>query len=78
MEFKPLDQDERIPPKKGVYVEDLLILICLVPLFILGVFFRDRWWAQAGLGLVLIVMAAVLVRRVRRVHRAFTDPEEYP
>ena len=62
--------------RTGVYVEDLVILVTLVPLFILGVFFRFTWWGQTGLVVLLVVMAAVFVRRFRRVHRAFTGRDE--
>jgi hypothetical protein len=47
-----------------------------VALFVLGVFFRGRWWGQAGLGVVLVVMVIVFVRRLRRVHRAFMERDD--
>lgn len=62
--------------RTGVYVEDLVILLSLVPLFILGVFFRLTWWGQAGLAVLLVAMVALFVRRFRRVHKAFTGRDE--
>jgi hypothetical protein len=64
------------PSKHGIYLEDAVILLALVPLFILTVFFRTTLWGQAGLLVVLIVMAVVFVRRLRRVHRSFTGRGE--
>ncbi len=61
--------------KTPIYIEDALILLALVPLFVLTVFFRGQRWAQVGLVVVLIVMVIVFVRRIRRVHRAFTSEE---
>lgn len=58
--------------KAGLYLEDALIVLAVVALFVLTVFFRDRWWGQAGLGVVLVVMGVVLFFRLRRTHRAFT------
>lgn len=55
-----------------MYVEDALILLAIVALFVLGVFFRRTSWGQGGLLVVLVVMAVVFVRRFRRTHRAFT------
>lgn len=62
--------------KTHIYLEDALILLALIPLFVLTVFFRDELWAQVGLVVVLIVMALVFVRRLIRVHRAFTGGDE--
>jgi hypothetical protein len=45
-------------------------------LFVLTVFFRNTVWGQVGLAVVLVVMIIVFVRRLRRVHRAFTEPDE--
>jgi len=64
------------PSKLGIYVEDALILLCLVPLFIRGVFFRDETWTRVGLWIVLAIMLVVFVIRFRRVHRAFTGRDE--
>ena len=44
---------ERGGSKKSLYFEDLLILMAIAVLFVLGVFFRDRLWAQAVLLVVL-------------------------
>jgi len=60
----------------AVYVEDALVVLAIGALFVLTVFFRDRWWAQACLGGVFVIMAVVLVRRLRRVHKAFTGQDD--
>jgi hypothetical protein len=57
---------------KLLYLEDILILVAIAALFVLTVFFRDKWWGQAGLVAVLVVMVVVCFFRLRRVHRAFT------
>ncbi len=62
--------------KLGLYVEDALILLAVAALFVLGVFFRNTQWGQVGLGVVLVVMVIVFVRRLRRVHRAFTGRDD--
>ena len=72
----PHDTGGRGPSKAGLYVEDAIILLALVPLFVLTVFFRNTLWGQAGLVVVLLVMVVVFVRRLRRVHRAFTQRDE--
>ena len=64
------------PPKKVVYLEDALILLAIVALFVLTVFFRHEVWGQAALVLVGLVMLVIFVRRLRRVHRAFTGHDE--
>lgn len=66
----------RRPSKKTIYIEDALILLALIPLFVLTVFFRDALWAQACLVVLFLVMVVIFVRRLRRVHRAFTGQDE--
>ncbi|MHC4788390.1 MAG: hypothetical protein ACYS8K_04190 [Planctomycetota bacterium] len=58
--------------KAALFLEDVLIVLSLVALFVLAVFFRREWWGQVGLGCVLVVMVVVLFFRFRRVHRKFT------
>jgi hypothetical protein len=58
--------------KRHVYVEDFLILLAVGALFVLGVFFRTTLWGQVGLGVTLVVMVVVFIRRFSRVHREFT------
>jgi membrane protein YdbS with pleckstrin-like domain len=72
----PHENGGRKRAKVGLYVEDAVILLAIVPLFVLTVFFRDTLWGQVGLGVVLVVMVIVFVRRLRRVHRAFTGRDE--
>ncbi len=62
--------------KLGLYVEDAFILLAVAALFVLSVFFRHTQWGQIGLGVVLVVMVIVFVRRLRRVHRAFTERDD--
>jgi len=57
----------------GVYIEDALILVSIGLLFWLVVFRRHETSAQIALGVILLVMVIVLVRRVRRLNRAFRD-----
>ncbi len=71
MHSAPSDQDGPSSDRKSLYVEDVLIMLSLIPLFVLGVFYRDRTWAQAALGGVLVVMVVVFIIRLRRVHRSF-------
>ena len=59
------------PSRRRIAVEDMLILLSIGALFVLGVFFRTRMWAQVALGGVLVVMLALFVVRFRRLHRAF-------
>lgn len=59
-----------------IYIEDALILLAVVALFVLAVFFRETLWGQVALGVVLLVMAVVFYFRLRRVHRAFTGRGE--
>jgi len=71
----PLDTEDsegRDSARTALYLEDVLILWAVAALFVLAVFFRDRWWGQAGLVAVLVVMVAVFIFRFRRTHRAFT------
>ncbi len=63
-------------PRTGIYGEDVLILLSVVALFVLAIFFRHTWWGQGALAGVLVLMAAVFWRRLRRVHRAFTGRED--
>ena len=71
------DQErERAVKKAALYIEDALIVLSVIALFVLGVFFRERLWGQVCLGAVFAVMAAVLWFRFRRVHRAFTGRDE--
>jgi Ca2+/Na+ antiporter len=72
----PHDTGGRGPSKVGLYAEDAIILLTLVPLFVLTVFFRNTTWGQVGLGVVLVAVLVVFVRRLRRVHKAFTEPDE--
>lgn len=60
---------------RGVYVEDALILASVGLLFWLGVFRRGEAWAQIALLGVLALMVVVMVRRLRRAHRALTEEE---
>lgn len=69
-EFDEEEQESR--PKTALYVEDVLIVLAVVALFVLAVFFRRTWWGQAALVGVLIVMGVVFFFRLRRAHRAFT------
>jgi hypothetical protein len=57
----------------GVYIEDAVTLVSIGLLFWLGVFRRHETSGQIALGVVLLVMVIVLVRRVRRLHRAFRE-----
>ena len=59
-------------PHSAIYVEDGLIIVSIVLLFVLTVFYRDRTWAQVALLAVMAVMVVVFVRRLTRAHRAFT------
>ena len=61
--------------KRSVYIEDGLIIVSIALLFWLGVLERDQRWAQLLMGGVLVVMLTVLVRRLRRVHGAFTQSD---
>ena len=72
MQSGPKDERGR-SSRLALYVEDIVILLALIPLFILAVFFRRTWWGQAGLAVVLIVMGVVFFFRVRRVHRLSRD-----
>jgi len=54
----------------------MVILLSLIPLFVLGVFYRRTWWGQVGLAVVLLIVCVVFVIRLRRVHRAFTGRDE--
>ena len=69
------DPDEQKVPKMVIHVEDAVILISIGLLFWLGVLKRHEAWAQMALLGVLVVMAVVLVRRFRRVHRGFRRRE---
>ncbi len=62
--------------KKALYIEDLVIFLAIVVLFVLGVFFREKLWAQVALVVVLAVMIGVGISRVRKVHRAFTGRDD--
>lgn len=70
------ESDEKAQGRVALYVEDVIILLSLVLLFVLAVFCRHTWWGQAGLLAVLLVMAVVLFLRLRRVHRAFTGRDQ--
>ena len=59
------------PSRRRIILEDMLILVAIGALFVLGVFFRTRMWAQITLGVVLAVMLILFVVRVRRMYRAF-------
>lgn len=73
-----LDDDRDAKPSRaGVHAEDAVILLSVVALFILGVFFRYYRWGQVALVGVAIVMVVVFWRRLRRVHRAFTNRDEW-
>ncbi len=63
-------------PKSHIYLEDALILLGIVALFVLTVFFREETWGQVALVVLLLVMVVVFVRRLRRVHHAFTGQDE--
>lgn len=64
------------PPKSRIYVEDALILLGIVALFVLTVFFRRETWGQIALGVLAVAMAVIFVIRLRRVHRAFTGRDQ--
>lgn len=66
------EEEQESRSKTAIYVEDVLIILGVVALFVLAVFFRHQWWGQVGLVGVLIVMGIVFFFRLRRVHRAFT------
>lgn len=65
------EQEEGSAGRAAIYVEDALILLSVAALFVLAVFCRTNLWGQVGLGVVLVVMIVVFIRRFRRVHRAF-------
>jgi len=62
--------------RSRICLEDMVILLSLIPLFVLGVFYRRTWWGQVGLAVVLLIVCVVFVIRLRRVHRAFTGRDE--
>lgn len=64
-----IPEDERRKPV-GFYIEDALILVSIGLLFVLTVWFRYETWGRFALLAVLLVMAVVFVRRLRRTHRA--------
>jgi small-conductance mechanosensitive channel len=68
----PPDADDRRAVKAALLLEDAVILLSVLALFILAVFFRRQWWGQVGLVVVLGLMGIVFVFRFRRVHRGFT------
>ncbi len=72
MPFDTEDSEGRDSSKTALYLEDVLILWAVAALFVLAVFFREKWWGQAGLVVVLVAMVAVFIFRFRRTHRAFT------
>jgi len=59
------------PSRRRIILEDALILIAIGALFVLGVFYRTRMWAQIALGVVLVAMLVVFVARLRRVYKTF-------
>ena len=65
------EQEEGSAGRATVYAEDALILLSVAALFVLAVFYRTTLWGQVGLGILLVVMIVVFMRRFRRVHRAF-------
>ena len=65
-------EKEKMRPHPAMYVEDGLIIVSIVLLFVLTVFYRHLAWAQVSLLAVLAVMTIVFVRRLTRAHRAFT------
>ena len=67
------DTERHREQRRGIYVEDALILISIGLLFWLGVLERHETWAQIAMGVLLLVMLMVFVRRVRRVRRAFKE-----
>ena len=67
-----LDEEEQPASRTALYVEDVLILLSVVALFVLGVFFRRDLWGQVALVVVLVLMGVVCLFRMRRVRRAFT------
>jgi membrane protein implicated in regulation of membrane protease activity len=72
----PRQEETEEKAKSQLYFEDFLIFLGVAALFVLGVFFRETLWGQAGLYCLLAVMLYVFVRRFRRVHRAFKDRDE--
>ncbi|MDP6439715.1 MAG: hypothetical protein QGH74_08785 [Candidatus Brocadiia bacterium] len=66
-------EHDRCPRPAAVYIEDGLILASIACLFVLGIFYRDRWWGQLGMAPALAAMVVVGVRRLTRVRRAFRD-----
>jgi energy-coupling factor transporter transmembrane protein EcfT len=71
----PPSSDNRTP-KSRIYIEDALILLGIVALFVLTVFFRRETWGQIALGALALAMAVIFVIRLRRVHRAFTGRDQ--
>lgn len=62
--------------RRAMRIEDALILLALVPLFVLGVFYRDTAWGQVGLCSVFVVMLVVFIIRLRRANKAFREGED--
>ena len=67
------DGDKGRELKRIILIEDVLILVAIGELFWLGVLKRTELWAQIAMGVVAVVMLVVLVRRLKRVHRAFRE-----
>jgi membrane protein implicated in regulation of membrane protease activity len=67
------DGDKGKKLKRSILIEDVLILVSIGELFWLGVLKRTELWAQIAMGVVAVVMLVVLVRRLKRVHRAFKE-----
>ncbi len=72
------DSDDRRRARStlAIYVEDALILLGIAALFVFTVFFRTTRWGQLALMATGLVMVVVFIRRLRRVHRAFTGRGE--
>ena len=70
------DSDNGGGRKTAIYVEDAVILASIALLFVLTIFYRREMWAQILLGVVLVAMAVVLVRRVKRFNKAFRDEQD--
>ena len=62
---------EKRPGSSGLFIEDALIILSIGLLFVLTIFFRREQWGQIALVALLLVMAVVFVRRIKRIHRAF-------
>lgn len=72
-DFENLSEEPQKPgrPEAGILVEDVLIILSTVGLFVCWIF-RHRHAAQIGLWAILTLMIVVFIRRQRRFRRAFS------